>query len=128
VRTQFRFLNSVYKFNEVSSKEFEINYENSTTKIRVEGINWGLNSRVAIGSNYGQFENFDLIDVIYGCSRIRVKVKPNISQLQQIQVLSALLVTYAQPILNGQHSSFSEVNRQIELRSELYRVNRVAGA
>jgi hypothetical protein len=127
VRKQFQYLSSVYQFNEVSSKKFEINYESSTTSIRIEGINWGLNSRVAIGSKYGQFENYDLADVIFGCSRVRVKVNPNINQLKQIEVLATLLLTYAKPVLNGEHSSFTEANRQIELRSELFRVNRGKG-
>jgi len=74
---------SSYGFKEVNSSDFELNYAKTTIKVRIEGINWGLNSRVAFGTTTSNFEDYDLFDIIpyYGC--FKIKLKPNIGQQEK---------------------------------------------
>ncbi|MBO1257086.1 hypothetical protein J3L16_15485 [Alteromonas sp. 5E99-2] len=119
-RQEFAFLIDDYSFLEAGNTEFEVNYENSSTCIRVEGINWGFNSRVAIGTNLVNFENYDLHDIVFGCNSFHVRKKCKLDQLEQLKLLAVLLRKYAQPVLHGQHSSFAVAKQQIEKRSKRY--------
>lgn len=120
-REQFQFLVSSYGFKEVNSSEFELNYAKTTIKVRVEGINWGLNSRVAFGTTTDTFEDYDLFDIIpyYGC--FKIKLKPNIGQQEQLPILASLVDAYARPVLREDISSFVFAKAQQEKRAKQFR-------
>ena len=70
VRSEFGFLVDTAGFREesVPSSGFHnpvaVWFATDTTRIVVEGINWGMNARVALGQASGAFENFDLEDLV----------------------------------------------------------------
>jgi len=100
--------------------EFAVWYASSTTRIVVEGINWGMSTRVALG-NVGlarQFENHDFLHVLAirdaeagGSER---KVSGN--QLEQLTQYATLLREVAVDVLRGDHSIFPEIAACIERR------------
>ncbi|AMJ93296.1 hypothetical protein AVL56_02575 [Alteromonas stellipolaris] len=120
-RKQFQFLVNSYGFKEINSSGFELNYAKTTIQVRVEGINWGLNSRVAFGTTTDNFEDYDLFDIIpYYCC-FKIKLKPNIGQLEQLPILSSLINAYARPVLCEDISSFIFAKAQQEKRAKQFR-------
>ena len=73
-RAAFAFLERDFGFQEepipLAEKpylnQFAVWYASSTTRIVVEGINWGTNTRVALGraGSVSQFENYDFGDLL----------------------------------------------------------------
>src|SRR5687768_12541783 len=74
---------------------FTVLFVNATTRILVEGINWGGSARVAFGSvgPLDQFENFDLLDfaAIRCPNQVPTETVPMRGQSQHLTVLAALL-------------------------------------
>ena len=120
-RKQFQFLVSSYGFKEISSSEFELNYAKTTIKVRIEGINWGLNSRVAFGTTTDNFEDYDLFDIIPYYGGFKIKLKPNIEQQGQLPILASLVNAYARPVLREDISSFVFAKAEQEKRAKQFR-------
>ncbi|MDP2538135.1 hypothetical protein [Alteromonas stellipolaris] len=98
-----------------------MNYAKTTIQVCVEGINWGLNSRVAFGTTTDNFEGYDLFDIIpYYCC-FKIKLKPNIGQLEQLPILASLVNAYARPVLCEDISSFIFAKAQQEKRAKQFR-------
>jgi hypothetical protein len=66
----FAYLVSEFEFRREpipeDSREVWVAYSNPAARVVVEGTNWGLNTRVALGRSApnGPFENFDLRDLV----------------------------------------------------------------
>ncbi len=120
VRENFAFLIECYNYQEKNADDYTIEYSNNTMIIKVEGVHWGLNSRVALGTTFGSFENFDLFDVIRSIANIRFKLIPKLCQIDQLPVLASLLKTYGEPVLKGDASCFSKVQEIVNARPRFY--------
>ena len=125
-RKSFLFLIASYGFREQAlekfDNEFSVNYINSCTKIVVEGINWGLNSRVAVGSSTGKFENYDLGDVLTVLCPERAMndadFKPK--QIEQLTLMAKLLLECAEPVLLNDHTSFTKLAKIVKKRAKKF--------
>jgi len=123
-RKSFSFLVDSYGFHEQAldklDNEFSVKFITSKTKIVIEGINWGLNSRVAIGSSIGKFENYDLGDaLIVFCPERSVDDKDfKKSQIEQLSLMANLLKECVEPILLGDHSSFPKLAKIVKKRAK----------
>ena len=98
-----------------------MNYAKTTIKVRIEGINWGLNSRVAFGTTTDNFEDYDLFDIIPYYGGFKIKLKPNIEQQGQLPILASLVNAYARPVLREDISSFAFAKAQQEKRVKQFR-------
>jgi len=96
-------------------------FASPSTRILVEGINFGLNSRVAMGSAQGErFENYDLDDLI----NVRRQAAGDTSerssrpagQLVQLPYYSALLQQVGEDVLRGDHTVFPSLAARVEAR------------
>ena len=97
-----------------------ISFISSKTRIVVEGINWGLNSRVAVGNSSGKFENYDLGDVlsVYSPKHSLSESDFNKNQVEQLSLMANLLKECAEPILLGEHSSFPKLAKIVKKRAK----------
>ena len=128
-RREFAFLEHEYGFRERPipadtpfSNSCAVWFANSTTLIVIEGINWGMNARVAIGSarHDRRFENYDLGDLV----AIRRNVgsgsseapQPPSGQLEQLPYYAALLHELAEDVLRGDHTVFTDLAARVEAR------------
>lgn len=122
-RKSFYFLIGLYGFREqASDNDFSINFISSKTKIVVEGINWGLNSRVAVGSSTGRFENYDLGDVltVFCPERSLRESELKKNQVEQLSLMANLLKECAEPILLDDHSSFLKLAKIVKKRAKKF--------
>jgi hypothetical protein len=123
-RKSFSFLIDLYGFREQAldklDNEFSVNFITSKTKIVIEGINWGLNSRVAVGSSTGKFENYDLGDVltVFSPNASLSDADFKKSQVEQLSLMANLLKECAEPILLGEHSSFPKLAKIVKKRAK----------
>jgi hypothetical protein len=109
VVAEFAFLATEFGFVEERvrrpANEFSVWFLNATTRIIVEGINWGGSARVAFGGAEPRerFEDFDLLDLV----AIRCPDRmPNEDaglpgQLHQLKVLAVLLRHCGAEVLRG---------------------------
>jgi hypothetical protein len=104
------------------SNEFAIWFVNATTRILVEGINWGGSARVAFGSvgPLDQFENFDLLDfaAIRCPDQVPIETGSLPGQSQQLRVLSALLRRCGAEVLRGDFSTAPLIRERRQRRVE----------
>ncbi len=100
--------------------QFAVWYASSTTRIVVEGINWGDNTRVALGraGSVKQFENYDFRDLLAVRAKKAGQTEQSVSgkQLEQLRQYAALLPEAAADFLRGNHSIFQELEARVELR------------
>ncbi len=123
-RKSFSFLIGSYGFQEQALGKFDndysVNFITSETKVIVEGINWGLNSRVAVGSSTGTFENYDLGDVLTVLCPERSLSDSDLekNQTEQLSLMANLLKECAEQILLGDHSSFPRLAKIVKKRAK----------
>jgi hypothetical protein len=93
---------------------FSVRYVNATTRVIVEGINWGANARVAFGSAGPpeRFEDFDLLDLV---SVLCPDQQPSgaalaRTQLEQLEVLAKILRTCGGDVLRGDLSVAPQIH------------------
>lgn len=110
VISEFAFMLTDFGFEEdrtaSTRKEFIVWLVNPTTRIVVEGINWGGSVRVAFGTTGGRFENFDLWDLAsIRCPHlVPPESAPLPGQPKRLQELATILRTYAEDVLRGDFS------------------------
>ena len=126
-RKSFSFLIDSYGFQEQALGKFDNNYSvnfiTSKTKVIVEGINRGLNSRIAVGSSTGKFENFDLGDVltVFCPERSLTDSDFEKNQIEQLSLMANLLKECAEQVLLGDHSSFPKLAKIVKKRAKKFR-------
>ncbi|MEW6992610.1 hypothetical protein AADZ91_18255 [Colwelliaceae bacterium 6441] len=124
VRKTFSFLIDSYDYQEQAldklENEYSVKFISAKTKIVVEGINWGINSRVAVGSSKGKFENYDLGDVLTVFCPERSLKDSNYekSQIEQLSIMAFLLKDCAEQILLNDHSSFPKLAKIVKKRAK----------
>lgn len=105
-------------------------YASPTTRIVVEGINWGLNARVALGSAVPvrAFENYDLEDLLAlrhpAESWIGASVEQRGSQLEQLHRLAGALRATTSDVLRGDHTIFPALAARVEARRAAFAARR----
>jgi hypothetical protein len=119
----FRFLVTEFGFREEKvprgKNAFSVRYVNATTRVIVEGINWGANARVAFGSAGPpeHFEDFDLLDFVsVRCpGQQPSEAEMARGQLQQLELLAGILRRCGAEVLSGDFSvapQIHEIRRQ----------------
>ena len=83
-------------------------YANSRTRVVIEGINWGMNTRIALGraGSASQFENYDFLELLEIRDEEAVAAGQSgrgVSggQLEQLRQYAALLPEAAADVLRG---------------------------
>ena len=128
VDAEFAYLTTDFGFRRERvrlTNQFSVSYVNATTRIYVEGINWGGAARVAFGNSgsLDTFENFDLLDF----ASIRCPDKAESAtlapqtQVSQLRALAALLRDCGEEVLRG---DFTLAPRLRELRQRRVEASR----
>jgi hypothetical protein len=127
VAKEFAFLTSDFGFHEDPARlknPFSVSYVNATTRILIEGINWGAAARVAFGSAgpLEKFENFDILDFAFircpdKAAAATAMNRPS-DQGSHLKVLAEVLRECGVEALNG---DFSSAPRIRELREQRMR-------
>ena len=122
VLREFRFLESDFSLKNVSSEskseQFMVRYKSDTVQVIVEGINWGENARVALGSCIG-FQNFDLYDLV----KAKTGEYPatdsiaTLNQIAQLPLLAMILKEHGEQLLNGDFTIFPVIMKIIKARA-----------
>ena len=131
VRREFVFLGDEFNFTEAKTpkdkNEYAVWFVNQTTRIVVESINWGVNTRVALGTADAEhFENYDLLDYVTvhsPDSTIDHAAFP-LGATAQLGFMAATLRMYASSVLNGDCSLFSGVQNIVVKRRADWELNR----
>ena len=115
IRKEFQFLCDDFEFREEAFNtysEYSISYANSTTRVIVEGTNWGNNVRVAFGSLSCTFEDYDLGDLVTIDSQEAWDsfVKLDMPHNEQLSHLHSFLVTCGEDILAGNFAILPQLN------------------
>ena len=109
--------------------QFSVRYVNATTRIIVEGINWGGNARVAFGSAgpLEGFEDFDLLDLVsVRCPDQQPSdVELERSQLDQLEFLARILRTCGAHVLRGDLSVAPQIHEIRRKRIEQWEREKV---
>ena len=121
-RREFSFLEKDFSLKNVSSEseseQFMVRYKSDTVQVIVEGINWGENSRVAVGSCLG-FQNFDLYDLV----KAKTGEYPatdsiaTLNQIAQLPLLAMLLKEHGEQVLNGDFTIFPVIMKIVKARA-----------
>lgn len=104
-------------------------FVNATTRVVVEGINYGANARVAVGRSGAveAFDNNDLADLVgVRCPDIeppskRGPAKSDDGQLEQLPRLAALLRRCGAEVLRGDFRSFAAIAQRQQRRINEWR-------
>jgi hypothetical protein len=134
VRQEFAFLRRDFAFEEEAvpvgppryENQFAVWYANTTTRIIVEGINWGLHARVALGraGPPDQFENFDLGDLLSIRSpQSGNPAKRSGGQLAELTYWADILRRHAADVLHGDLSVLSELRAIVDRRAAAWAEN-----
>jgi hypothetical protein len=108
VAVEFSFLIDDFAFHEERVRlknQFSVSYVNATTRIIIEGINWGGRARVALGraGAINEFDNFDLLDV--ASLRCPDTTPPDaihpVNQHSHLRALASLLRDCGAEVLRG---------------------------
>lgn len=118
-KEHFHFLCNEFNCSVRVKDAFTVEFENSVVVIRVEGINWGLNTRVALSAPGVKFQNYDFHDVLIGVTGFCARPKAAFDQLAQLPIYAALLRTYASSVLKGDLSSFTKAADLVEQRRNI---------
>ena len=129
VRSAFGFLVETAGFHEepVPSSGFHnpvaVWFANKTTRIVVEGINWGMNARVALGQASEAFENFDLEDLVaeLAPSTDLPAEERKGGQLTQLPQLADWLRVFGSDVLSGDFRVFPRLGARVDLRKAQFR-------
>ncbi|MEH6467097.1 MAG: hypothetical protein V7722_05660 [Porticoccus sp.] len=117
VKLDFEFLSKQFSFVEIGAYEngnpFSIVYENKTTRVVVEGRNYGFGVQVML-SPAGNSEYDNLMPLWALALSKSAQHKLPSGQLKQLQYYSGLLRNYAEDELKGDFSSLSRVRAIID--------------
>ena len=127
-RQAFAFLPLEYDFHEEPipterfTNPYAVWFANATTRVCVEGLNYGMTARVSIGSNQPQkrFENYDLGDLL-AVRRDSTPSNPDWAarpsgQLEQLPYFAGLVRELGDDVLRGDHSIFPALAARVEWR------------
>jgi hypothetical protein len=128
-RHAFGFLEREFGLQEVPIPTHESPYRNKyavwfgspTTRVVVEGINWGMNARVALGRSgpHAAFENYDLGDLLAirrSAPAAGVGNQPQGGEIAQLAWYATALREVGADILRGDHSVFPALAERVERR------------
>jgi hypothetical protein len=125
----FSYLVSEFGFHRepipVEARDVRVGYSNSRVRIVIEGTNWGLNARVALGScsQDGGFEDYDLSDLLGLRGTInesppsRGSIEKGSTQLEQIAYFGRALRAIGRDILLGDLSVFPALQAKVNERA-----------
>ena len=122
---EFRFLESDFSLKNVSSEskseQFMVRYKSDTVQVIVEGINWGENARVAVGSCVG-FQNYDLYDLVKAVTGEYPAIENIVAldQVSQLSKLAILLKAYGRQVLSGDFSIFPAITEIVKARADSF--------
>jgi hypothetical protein len=124
-RQEFAFLVGEFGCQEealpIRGNAYAVRFVNATTRVVVEGINWGLSTRVAIGTASAKFENFDLGDLsALRCGELADK--PSSDQRSQMRHWARVLrdCAAAALVLRGDFSIFDELQAVRDRRAAAF--------
>ena len=119
VRDEFTFLVREYGFKEQAfsegdyENEFSITFVNATTKVYVEGINWGRRTMVFLGPKDGARGNkFKMVPVWAIVKMLQPDFYPRLSsggQIDQVRANAEAVRQITQPVLKGDFSILQPV-------------------
>ncbi|MEN3158715.1 hypothetical protein ABC502_10060 [Alkalimonas sp. NCh-2] len=121
VLLEFRFLENDFRLKNASSdqesEQFIVCYKSDTVQVIVEGINWGENARVAVGSCIG-FQNFDLYDLVKAKTGEYPATESisTLNQIAQLPLLATLLKEHGEQVLNGDFTIFPAITEIVKAR------------
>ncbi|GGW73634.1 hypothetical protein [Alishewanella tabrizica] len=120
VLLEFGFLENDFRLKNTSSEheseQFMVCYKSATVQVIVEGINWGENARVAVGSCIG-FQNFDLYDLVKAkTGEYPTQSIASFSQIAQLPLLAMLLKEHGEQVLNGDFTIFPSITEIVKAR------------
>ncbi len=103
-------------------------FANDTTRIVVEGINWGMNARVAVGRASEAFENFDLADLVAVREphAEQSATDRDGGQLTQLPQMAEWLLAYGGDVLAGDFCIFPQLQARVAQRAAQFRASRNA--
>lgn len=122
---EFRFLESDFSlknvYSESKSEQFMVRYKSDTVQVIVEGINWGENARVAVGSCVG-FQNYDLYDLVKAITGEYPAIENIVAldQVTQLSKLAMLLKAYGMQVLSGDFSIFPAITEIVKARADSF--------
>ena len=117
VLREFRFLENDFSLKNVSGEQCMVCYKSDTVQVIVEGINWGENARVAVGSCIG-FQNFDLYDLVKAKTGEYPATESisTLNQIAQLPLLATLLKEHGEQVLNGDFTIFPAITEVVKAR------------
>ena len=121
VLREFRFLENDLSLKNVSSEQFMVCYKSDAVQVVVEGINWGENARVAVGSCIG-FQNFDLYDLVKAKTGEYPATEriATLNQIAQLPLLAMLLKEHGEQVLNGDFTIFPAITEIVKARADSF--------
>jgi len=125
VLREFRFLENDFRLKNVSSEheseQFMVRYKSDTVQVIVEGINWGENARVAIGSCIG-FQNFDLYYLVKAKTGEYPATESiaTLNQIAQLPLLAMLLKEHGEQVLSGDFTVFPAITEIVKARADSF--------
>jgi len=125
VLREFRFLEKDYclknALSESESEQFMVRYKTDIVQVIVEGINWGENARVAVGSCVG-FQNFDLYDLVKAKTGKYPATESIaiLNQIAQLPLLAMLLKEHGKLFLNGDFTIFLAIAEIVKARADSF--------
>ena len=121
VLREFRFLENDFSLKNVSSEQFMVRYKSDIVQVIVEGINWGENARVAVGSCVG-FQNYDLYDLVKAVTGEYPAIENIVAldQVSQLSKLAMLLKAYGMQVLSGDFSIFPAITEIVKARADSF--------
>ncbi|MGP9802469.1 hypothetical protein [Rheinheimera sp. NSM] len=125
VLREFKFLEKEFDLKSTpcgpKDEQFTVCYIGDTIQVIVEGISWGENARVAIGSCIG-FENYDLYDLVKAKTGEYPEFESVITldQIAQLPQLAILLKEHAKPVLSGDFSIFQAISEIVHARAKSF--------
>lgn len=107
--------------HEYGCEQFKVCYKSDTVQVIVEGINWGENVRVAVGSCVG-FQNYDLYDLVKAESGKYPKLESFVAleQTAQLSELAILLKTHGKQVLSGDFTLFPAISEIVKARAKSF--------